>query len=85
MAKEIRLLGFGVGSRMTQQPQMGPEGPVMNDDGFPVMVQVLELMFVDQVTNDMYILPLTEAGVEAVKRAINPSSVIIAAPGAVKV
>lgn len=83
MPKEIRLLGYGVGSRMTQQPVMGPAGPEVNDDGFPVMQQVLELIFVCQMTGDTIILPLTEAGIEAVKNAMSPSSLIIPPAGTI--
>jgi hypothetical protein len=66
---------------MTQQPKMGPAGPEVDENGFPVIVPVLELILVDQQTGDVVVLPLTEEGVEAVKKALAPSSVIVPPPG----
>lgn len=85
MPRETRLLGYGVGSRMTQQPKMTPAGPEVDEHGFPVLVQVLELILVDQQTGDVVILPLTEEGVQAVKNALAPSSLIVPPPGSVRI
>lgn len=81
MPKEERLLGYGVGSKMTQQQGMTPEGPAFDEQGMPVMIPVLELILIDQMSGDIVIIPLTPEGVEAVKRAINPSGLVIAQPG----
>lgn len=85
MPRETRLLGYGVGSRMTQQPKMTPAGPEVDENGFPVLVQVLELILVDQQTGDVVILPLTEEGVQAVKNALSPSNLIVPPPGSVRI
>jgi hypothetical protein len=70
---------------MTQQPVMGPAGPETDENGFPIMMQVLELILVDQQNGDLVILPLTEDGVQAVKNALSPSSLIVPPPGSVKI
>jgi hypothetical protein len=82
--RETRLLGFGVASRMTVQPLHGPGGPQYNEDGSPVMINVLELMFIDQQTGEIFILPLTDEGIAATQKALNPSSLIVPAPGSVR-
>jgi len=82
MPREIRLMGYGVASRMTQQPKIGPNGvPEQDDLGLPVMIPILELVFIDQRNGDVVILPLTEEGVQAVKNAISPSNLIVPPPG----
>lgn len=85
MPRETRLLGYGVGSRMTQQPKMQPDGqPEVDEHGVMILQPVLELMFVDQLTGDMIILPLAEEGVTAVQRALNPSGLIVAQGSSIK-
>ena len=82
MPREIRLMGYGVASRMTQQPKIGPDGLVEQDEmGIPMMISILELVFIDQRNGDVVILPLTEEGVAAVKKAISPTSLIVPPPG----
>lgn len=84
MPKEQRLMGYSVGSRMTQQQSVNQQGQgEVDENGTPVMVQILELAFVDHQVGDIVIVPLTREGVENVKRALNPSGLIVPPPGAV--
>lgn len=78
MPLETRLHGFGVGSRMTSGPEIGPGGvPVTDDSGLPMMQPVLELIFFDQKTGNTFILPLPPAGIEAVQKALSPSGLVL--------
>lgn len=82
MPKDIRHNGVAVGSNMTRQQKITAEGPEVDDVGMPVMIEILELIFVDPRTGDTDIFPLTEQGVAAVKQAIEPrSGIVVAKPG----
>lgn len=84
MPREQRLLGYAVGSRMTQQQAVNQQGQgEVDDNGMPVMTQILELILIDQQFGDVVIIPLTREGVENVKKALNPSGLIVPTPGAV--
>lgn len=78
MPRETRLLGYGVGSKMVKQQAMTPTGPATDEMGMPILINVLELIFIDQHNGDIIVVPLTPEGVEAVKGAMNPSGLVIA-------
>jgi hypothetical protein len=86
MPREIRLLSVGVGSKMTRQQEFDPATgkPLFAEDGTPAMMDVLELAFVDTLSHDTYVVPLTPQGVEAVEKALKPiSGIVIPQPGMV--
>lgn len=82
MPTEVRLLGVGVGARMTRSQQVGGDGQGLFDDGgIAVMQDILELAFIDAATGNAYIVPLTPEGVEAVKKALGPQSGLVIPTG----
>jgi hypothetical protein len=83
MPRETRLLGYGLASRGTRQVKIDPNGQPEIDPatGQPVMVDITELLLVCQRTGDTYILPLTEEGVDLMKRALTPSPLVVPPAG----
>lgn len=80
--RETRLLGYGVASRQTRQPGFSSDGsPILDDKGNPAIIDVLELVLINQQDGQLYILPLTEEGVQVIEKALRPSSLVIPPAG----
>lgn len=88
MPTETKLLGVVLAARGVRQAKIGPDGqPELDELEAPVMIDILELVFIEQRTGDSWVVPFTDEGIEMLKGVIaqKESSIIVPKPGTVKV
>lgn len=83
MPTETRLTQVSIGARQVRLPKGDDSGQPMHDPetGMPMMIDVIELAFINPMTGDATVIPLGPEGIENVIKALRPSSVVVPPPG----